>query len=89
MKMGKRGAVIIDRDGTEHVPAFDVRFVDHAGCGDAFDGALAACCAVGDDIRKAVRFASAAGALACSKFGIQEALPKKEEILELLQQLPD
>ena len=65
-----------------------MKFVDHAGCGDAFDGALAASCAVGDEIRKAVKFASAAGALACTKFGAQEALPKKEEILELLQDLP-
>jgi sugar/nucleoside kinase (ribokinase family) len=40
---------------------------------------------VGDDIRKAVKFASAAGALACTKFGAIEALPAKAEIIELLQ----
>ena len=79
---------MVDREGTSHIPAFEVKFVDHSGCGDAFDGALAASCAVGDEIRKAVKFASAAGALACTKFGAQEALPKKEEILELLQDLP-
>jgi len=96
IKLGKRGALVVDKQGTSHIPAFEVKFVDHAGCGDAFDGALAASCAVGsargcltaDEIRKAVKFASAAGALACTKFGAQEALPKKEEILELLQELP-
>ena len=89
IKMGKRGCVVIDRQGTEHIPAFEVNFVDQTCAGDAFAGALAACCAVGDDIRKAVRFASAAGALACTKFGAQDSLPKKEEIIELLQKHSD
>ena len=88
IKLGRRGALVVDRGGATHIPPFEVKFVDHSGCGDAFDGALAASCAVGDEIRKAVKFASAAGALACTKFGAQEALPKKEEILELLQDLP-
>lgn len=85
IKMGRRGAIVVDKNGTDHVMPFEVNVVDHTACGDAFDGALAACCAVENDIRKAVKFASAAGALACSKFGAQESLPKKEEILELLQ----
>ena len=89
MKLGARGALVIDRNGTEHISPFNVNFVDHAGCSDAFAGALAACSAVGDDIRDAVRFASAAGALACSKFGAQEALPQKNEIIELLQKQSD
>jgi ribokinase len=89
IKLGRRGALVIDKDGADHIPSFDVQIVDHTGCGDAFDGALAASCAVGDEIRNAVKFASAAGALACSKFGAQESLPKKEEIIELLQGMPD
>jgi ribokinase len=96
IKLGRRGALVVDREGATHIPPFEVKFVDRTCCGDAFDGALAASCAVGsargcltaDEIRKAVKFASAAGALACTKFGGQEALPKKEEILELLQDLP-
>lgn len=89
IKLGRRGALVVDKNGTEHIAPFEVNFVDHTGCGDAFDGALAASCAVGDEIKKAVKFASAAGALACSKFGAQESLPKKEEIIELLQNLPE
>jgi len=96
IKLGRRGALVVDKTGTDHIAPFEVKFVDHAGCGDAFDGALAASCSVGsakgcltaDEIRKAAKFASAAGALACSKFGSQESLPKKEEIIELLQSLP-
>jgi ribokinase len=96
IKLGKRGAIVVDKEGASQIPPFEVKFVDHTGCGDAFDGALAASCAVGfakgcltaDEIKEAVKFASAAGALACTKFGLQESLPKKEEILELLQTLP-
>lgn len=89
MKLGPRGALVIDRSGADHIDPFNVNVVDHTGCSDAFAGALAACCAVGDNIRDAVKFASAAGALACSKFGAQESLPPKDEIIELLQQQSD
>ncbi len=83
--MGKRGCMVVDRNGADHIPAFEVELVDQTGRGDAFAGALAACCAVGDNLREAVKFASAAGALACTKFGSIEALPSKAEIIELLQ----
>ena len=83
--MGKRGCMVVDRNGADHIPAFEVELVDHTGRGDAFAGALAAYCAVKDDVREAVKFASAAGALACTKFGSIEALPAKAEIIQLLQ----
>jgi ribokinase len=83
--MGRRGCMVVDRSGADHVPAFDVDLVDHTGSGDAFAGALAACCAVKDDVRAGVKFASAAGALVCTRFGAIEALPTKAEIIQLLQ----
>jgi len=83
--MGRRGCMVVDRVGADQIPAFEVDLVDQTGRGDAFAGALAAYCAVKNDIRKAAKFASAAGALACTKFGSIEALPTKAEIIELLQ----
>lgn len=83
--MGRRGCMVVDRSGADHIPSFDVELVDQTGRGDAFAGALAASCAVGDDIRQAVKFASAAGALACTKFGSIESMSKKAEIIQLLQ----
>jgi ribokinase len=83
--MGKRGCMVVDRDSADRIPAYDIELVDHTGTGDAFAGALAASLAVGDDLRKAVKFASAAGALACTKFGSVDAMPTKEEIIELMQ----
>lgn len=83
--MGKRGCLVVDRSSADHIPAFEVELVDQTARGDAFAGALAAFCAVEDNLREAVKFASAAGALACTKFGALEALPAKAEIIELLQ----
>jgi ribokinase len=83
--MGGRGCMVVDRTGADHVAAFNVDLVDKTGSGDAFAGALAAYCAVKHDLREAVKFASAAGALVCTKFGTIEALPTKAEIIQLLQ----
>jgi len=83
--MGKRGCLVVDRRDANHIPAFDIDLVDDTARGDAFAGALAAYCTVKDDISEAARFASAAGALTCTKFGAIEALPTKAEIIELLQ----
>jgi ribokinase len=83
--MGRRGCVVVDRNGADHIPAFAVDLVDKTGSGDAFAGALAACYAVKHNVREAVKFASAAGALVCTKFGVIEALPTKAEIIQLLQ----
>ena len=83
--MGKRGCMVVDRSSADHIAAFEIELVDHTGRGDAFAGALAAYCAVENNVRAAVKFASAAGALACTKFGSIEALPTKADIIELLQ----
>jgi len=84
IKMHRKGCLLINREGTEHIPPFDVEVIDRTCAGDAFAGAFAASYAVGDGIKDVVRFAAAAGALACTKFGCQESLPKKSDILELL-----
>lgn len=77
--------MVIDRSGVDHIPAFEVELADQTSSDDAFAGALAAYCAVKDDVRGAAKFASAAAALTCTKFGSIEALPTRAEIIELLQ----
>ena len=83
--MGRRGCMVVDRCGVNQIPAFEVELVDQTARGDAFAGALAAYCAVEEDIKGAVEFASAAGALTCTKFGSIESLPTKADIIQLLQ----
>lgn len=89
IKLGTRGTFVVNRHASDHIPGFAVERVDRTCCPDAFAGALAASIGAGDDVKQAVRFAAAAGALACSKFGAQESLPSKQDILELLMQQPD
>lgn len=83
--MGRRGCMVVDQAGADNISGHEVELVDKTCSGDAFAGALAAYCAVKDDIREATKFASAAGALACTKFGSTESMPTKAEIIELLQ----
>ena len=66
------------------VAAVPVTPVDTTGAGDAFCGALAARLAAGDDLRAAVEFAAAAGALATTKHGAVPSLPHVDQIDELL-----
>ena len=83
--MGRRGCMVVDRKGADHIPAFEVEMVDHTGSGDAFAGALAASIGTRTELRQAAKFASAAGALACTVFGTIDAMPTKAEIIEIMQ----
>jgi ribokinase len=88
------GAVVVTRggagvdlhtdEGVAHCPAFAVDVVDTTGAGDAFCGALAARLAAGDELQRAVRWASAAGALATTVVGAVPAQPTAESIRALL-----
>lgn len=62
------------------IPAFRVPVVDTTAAGDAFCGALAAALARGAAPREALRFASAAGALACTKLGAEPSLPHRADV---------
>jgi len=69
---------------TWSVDAFEVDPVDTTGAGDAFCGALAARLAAGDDLRSAVRYAAAGGALATTNAGAVPSLPRAADIERLL-----
>jgi ribokinase len=82
---GARGSVRTTADGHEQrVEAFDVDALDSTAAGDAYCGAFAAAIALGDDTDAAMRFASAAGALATTKAGAVPSLPLRSAIDELL-----
>ena len=89
ISLGWNGALVVDRQGPRHIPGIAGEVVDLTGCDSAFTGALTACLGTGDEPDRAVRFAIAAESLARSRFGLQDALPKKEDILTVLQGQPD
>lgn len=89
VKMGIRGTLVVDRDGPIRIVGPEHRPVDGTARDEAFAGALTAAISAQDPPVRAAKFASAAAALACRRFGSLDALPKKEEIIELLQAEPD
>ncbi|MGB0114466.1 MAG: ribokinase [Ilumatobacteraceae bacterium] len=83
---GGAGVTVTESDRSKwSVAAFPVEPIDTTGAGDAFCGALAARLAVGDDLRAAVEFAAAAGALATTRSGAVPSLPHLDRIESLRQ----
>ena len=65
---------------SQHVPPFAVRVVDTTAAGDAFTAALGVAMAERRTWPDALRFANAAGALACTTLGAQPSLPLRAEV---------
>src|SRR5215471_16382357 len=86
---GPRGTIWLDEHGTlQETPAFPVHTVDTLGAGDVFHGAFALAITEGQDLRQALKFASAAAALKCIRFGGAFAAPQRVEVEGLLSQSP-
>ena len=84
---GARGTIWLDEHGQlQETPAFPVHTVDTLGAGDVFHGAFALAITEGQELRQALRFASAAAALKCTRFGGAFAAPQRPEVTELLGQ---
>jgi sulfofructose kinase len=86
---GPKGTIWLDEQGNlQETPAFPVHTVDTLGAGDVFHGAFALAITEGQDLREALRFASAAAALKCTRFGGAFAAPQRAEVAELLSHSP-
>ncbi|NIM05090.1 MAG: ribokinase [Armatimonadetes bacterium] len=87
-KLGERGCMIATEKGTERLPSYIVDVVDTTGAGDAFTAALAVALGEGKDLKEASAFASAAGALAVTKFGAQPSMPSRADADKFLANPP-
>jgi sugar/nucleoside kinase (ribokinase family) len=84
---GPQGTIWLDEQGNiQETPAFPVHTVDTLGAGDVFHGAFALAVTEGQELREALRFASAAAALKCTRFGGAFAAPQRAEVEALLGQ---
>ena len=84
---GPKGTIWLDQHQTlQQTPAFPVHTVDTLGAGDVFHGAFALAITEKQDLRAALRFASAAAALKCTRFGGAFAAPQRAEVEALLSQ---
>lgn len=82
---GARGALALKEQVQAEVPSPAVHAIDTTGAGDAFCAALAVRLAEGADLADAVRFACAAGAVACTRHGAEPSMPHREEVEKLLR----
>ena len=86
--LGARGCCA--RSGGEfvRVPAFAVQALDTTAAGDTFCGALVAALSQGMALPQALRFASAAAAIACTRLGAQASIPSRDEVDAFLRARP-
>jgi ribokinase len=76
-------------DGTAGTPItryapFPLEIIDTNGAGDTFHGVFLACLIRGMPPPESARFASAAAAIKCTRFGAREGIPSWEETVEIL-----
>ncbi len=89
LKLGHRGSLVVTADGHFYtVKPYKVDVMDTTAAGDAFTAALAVGVGRGDNLHDSAKFANAAGALACTGFGAQTAMPTEQEVLLLMEDQP-
>lgn len=66
---GANGTTVVTREGSEHVPAFDIEVVDTTGCGDAFSAGFVYATGIGRSPRDAAVLGNAAAALVAQGLG--------------------
>jgi len=84
VKQGKEGSSIFTSNEEFHIPAFKVGEIDPTGAGDCYCAGFIAGIIKGLDLKKAVKFANAVGALAATKKGPMEGVPTMENIEKLI-----
>jgi sulfofructose kinase len=87
--LGARGALWLDEhQNLRQTPAFPVQAVDTLGAGDVFHGAFALAVTERQELTEALRFASAAAALKCTRHGGAFAAPQRAEVEAFLSHGP-
>jgi sugar/nucleoside kinase (ribokinase family) len=77
---GPNGAYWLDNGTLQHMPAFAVTAIDSLAAGDVFHAGFALALVESRSFHAALRFASAAAALKCTRFGGATATPKRAEV---------
>jgi ribokinase len=85
VKLGADGAYFASASARGLVRSFAVDVVDTVAAGDAFGSALGVALARGQSLEDAVRYGCAAGALAVTRHGAQDAMPTHVEVAALLE----
>lgn len=78
--LGEHGLIWKKGSESGKLPAFSVKAIDTTGAGDAFHGAFAAALASGQNWHDTLYYASAVGALCCTKAGARPGIPDREGV---------
>ncbi len=81
--LGEKGLIWQCSNTQSKLPAFPVQAIDTTGAGDAFHGAFAAALAQNLNWLDTLKYASAAGALCCTRIGARPGLPTLSELTSL------
>lgn len=87
--LGARGCCVRQGGRWWLQAGFTVNALDTTAAGDTFCGALTAALSRQEPLAAALRQASAAGALACTRLGAQSSIPTQAEVNAFLQMQPD
>ncbi len=82
--LGAQGCRLVTHAEDQLIPSFAVKAVDTTAAGDAFNGALAVALARGLELKDAVRFANAVGALSVTRLGAMNSLPTAAKVEDFL-----
>lgn len=86
--LGERGLIWQRGEVQGQLAAFPVNVVDTTGAGDAFHGAFTAGLALGMGWAALLRYASAVGALCCTRAGGRIGIPTAQAVTEFLAEYP-
>lgn len=84
--LGRKGSYLKTESEAYSIPSYPVNAVDTTAAGDVFCGALAVACAGSRINSEALRFASAAAAIAVTRVGAQPSIPVLSEVQDFMKQ---
>lgn len=84
---GKKGCFYLADGQVRHMPAFPVKVVDTTGAGDTFHGAFLAQWIRGEGLEDCLRFACAAAAIKCMKYGGRVGIPDRKAVEAFLMKV--
>lgn len=78
--LGDKGSMLYNADGVVTVPATKVEAVDTVAAGDTYNGALCVALSKDRSLVEAMKFATAASAIAVTRTGAQASIPYASEL---------
>ncbi len=84
IKLGGKGCLLADRNGHTRLPAHRIEVVDATGAGDNFMAGLVSELIRGSDIKDALTFANACGAICTTAVGTGTALRDRDQVLRMI-----